>query len=242
MFYLAHGSTFSNKLNESFRPSHKGVEVLSYVYKTEGMNITRGRGKGAATVRRSQRLRLPLAAGLACDLDFAGAFFFGWSESSESSPFPRPPSVRFLSAAELGQLVRTCKILENEVCLTLRSFLLELVPVFALKRMVIISGLCHSRSWNTLPSLSSKSDSLPSSSLALKSSWSLTAASELVSLDACRDSASNSDSVSVSSSCSLYTRLSKGKGQIKSKGALPHRQCHPRTSNLHLGKSRKDCR
>lgn len=87
MFYLAHGSTFSNKLDGS---SHKGVEALSHVYKTESMNMTRRRGKGAATVRRSQRLPLPLplAAGLACDLDFAGAFFFGRSESSESSPFP----------------------------------------------------------------------------------------------------------------------------------------------------------
>jgi len=41
-------------------------------------------------VWRSQRLLLPLAGGLPCDLDldFAGAFFFGLSESSESSPFP----------------------------------------------------------------------------------------------------------------------------------------------------------
>jgi hypothetical protein len=90
MFYLVHGSTFSNKLNGSFRLSHKGVEAVSYVYKTESMNMTRRRGKGTATVWRSQRLPLPLplAAGLACDLDFAGAFFFGRSESSESSPFP----------------------------------------------------------------------------------------------------------------------------------------------------------
>jgi hypothetical protein len=46
MFYLAHESTFSNKSNGS----HKGVEALPYVYKTESMNITRGRGKGTATV------------------------------------------------------------------------------------------------------------------------------------------------------------------------------------------------
>jgi hypothetical protein len=163
------------------------------------MNITRRCGKGTATVWRFQRLPLPLAAGLPRDLDFAGAFFFGRSESSESSPFPGTPSVRFLSAVELGQLVGTGKILENKVCLTLRSFPLKLIPVFALKIIVRIIGLCHSRSWNTLPSLSSKSDSLPSSSLALKSSWTL-ALSELVSLDTCRDSASNSDSVSVSSS------------------------------------------
>ena len=45
------------------------------------------RGKGTATVRRSQRLPLPLAVRLACGLAFAGAFFFGRSESSESSPF-----------------------------------------------------------------------------------------------------------------------------------------------------------
>ena len=88
MFYLAPGSTFSNKLNISFRLSHKGVEALSHIYKTESMNMTRRRSKGTAAVRRSQRLRLPLAAGLPCDLDFAGAFFFGRSESSESSPFP----------------------------------------------------------------------------------------------------------------------------------------------------------
>ena len=193
MFYLAHWSTFSQTSRMDLS------EALSYVYKTESMKMTRRCGKGNATVRRSQRLPLPLAACLPCDLDFAGAFFFGRSESSESSPFPRPTSVRFLSAVELGQLVGTCKILENQVCLTFRSFLLELIPVFTLKVIVRIIGLCHSRSWNTLPSLSSKSDSLPSSSLALKSSWSLTASS-LVSLDACKDSASNSDSVSDSSS------------------------------------------
>ena len=76
---------------EKVFPAHKGVEALSYAYKTESMNITRRRDKRIVTVRSSQRLPLPLAGrlacGLACDLDFAGAFFFGRSESSESSPF-----------------------------------------------------------------------------------------------------------------------------------------------------------
>ena len=74
-------------LKQTFRLSHKGVKTLSYVYKTESMNITRRRGKETATTRHSQRLPLPLAVGLAFDLDFAGALFFGRSESSESSPF-----------------------------------------------------------------------------------------------------------------------------------------------------------
>jgi hypothetical protein len=82
---------------------------------------------------------LPLAACLACDLDFAGAFFFGRSESSDSSSLPRPGSVRFLSAVELGQLVGTCNF-GKQVRLTLRSFLLELIPVFALKLIVRIIG------------------------------------------------------------------------------------------------------
>jgi hypothetical protein len=72
---------------------------------------------------------------LACDFDFAGAFagafFFGRSDTSESSSL-RPGSVRFLSAVELGQSVGTYNFGE-QVRLTLRGFPLELVPVFALK-------------------------------------------------------------------------------------------------------------